>query len=392
MSSNKSPWGSGSSGGSNGGSGSGSDGGSGGGKTPWGQGGSGGSGGGNNGGNNQRPRPTRRPAQNPLDDLLKRFGSGGSGGGGAKKGKGGGTGRRVGPFGIFLIVILLAALFSCFYTVDQQEEALVFRFGKYKRSAAPGLNFKFPSPIETVIQRKTKEVTEKKIGGSDAASLMLTGDENIVDIEFTVLWRISDLYQYIINVDETDVAVGAVAESAMREIVGKNELEKIITTNRQGVTISVRDLMQEILDEYEAGVDVVEVQLQKANPPEGEVTEAFRDVVNAEQDAETYVNEATAYQNKIVPTARGEAAQIIQDGEAYRDQVIAIASGEAQRFTFILEEYQAAPRVTRYRMYLETMEEVYGPANKMILDGDSGSGVVPYLPLDELSPRKRGGN
>ena len=378
MSSNKSPWGSGSGGGNNGGSG----GGSGNGNSPWGQ---GGDRGGNRGGNNQRPRPaTRRPVQNPFDDLKKRFGGGGGGGAAG--------GRNVGPFGIFLIIALLAALVSCVYTVDQQEDALVFRFGKYTRAGAPGLNFKFPSPIESVLIKKTKVITETKVGGTDAASLMLTGDENIVDIEFTVLWRIEDLYDYQINVDETDVAVQAVAESAMREIVGKNELEKIITTNRQGVTIDVRDLMQAILDEYEAGVDVVEVQLQRANPPEGEVTDAFRDVVNAEQDAETFVNEATAYQNDIVPKARGEAAQIIQDAEAYRDKVIAEASGEAQRFTLILEEYQAAPRVTRYRMYLETMEEVYGPANKMILDGDAGSGVVPYLPLDELSPRSRGGN
>lgn len=381
MSGNKSPWGSGS-GGSNGGSG-GSGGGSGGGKSPWGS-----------GGNNQGSKPTPiRQQQNPFEEMKKRFGSGGGNGPGRSGPGGKKFGGKIGPVGIFLIVGLLALLSTCFYTVDQKEEALVFRFGKFNRPAAPGLNFKLPSPIESYYKKETRVVNQSDIGGNDKASLMLTGDENIVDINFTVLWRIKDLHDYYIVVDKTNVAVTAVAESAMREIVGKNELEEIITTGRLTITMSVRDLMQETLDEYEAGVEVVEVQLQKADPPEGKVIEAFRDVVNAEQDAETLVNQATAYQNDIVPRARGEAAQIEQDAEAYRDRVIAEASGEAQRFKLILEEYEAAPRVTRYRMYLETMEEVYGPANKMILDGDAGSGVVPYLPLDELRPRTgQGGN
>lgn len=369
MSGNKSPWGSGS-GGNSGGSG----GGSGGGKGPWGT-----------GGNNRPPqRPTPiRPTQNPFEELKKKFGSGG--GGGSNKGKS--PFGKIGPLGIVLIVGLLMILSTCFYTVDQKEEALVFRFGKFNRTAAPGLNFKLPSPIESYYKKETRSVNQTEIGGSDKASLMLTGDENIVDINFTVLWRIKDLEDYFIIVDQTSIAVSAVAESAMREIIGKNELEKIITTDRLTITTSVRDLMQATLDEYQAGVEIVEVQLQKADPPEGEVIKAFRDVVNAEQDAETLVNQATAYQNDIVPRARGEAAQILQDAEAYRDRVIAEATGEARRFELILEEYIEAPRVTRYRMYLETMEDVYGPANKMILDGDAGSGVVPYLPLDELKPR-----
>ncbi|NNE58352.1 MAG: FtsH protease activity modulator HflK [Hellea sp.] len=366
MPDNKSPWGSGSSGGN------------GGGKSPWGQGGQ------------DRPRPkSPKPMDNPFEDLKRRFG----GGGPRKPGSGkGGPMGRVGPFGLFVIVAALMLLFSCFYTVDQKEDALVFRFGKFSRSSAPGLNFKLPSPFESVVKREISSINQENIGGTDSASLMLTGDENIVDIDFTVLWRISNLHDFIINVDETDGAVRAVAESAMREIVGKNELEKIITTDRLKITIDVRDLMQVTLDEYEAGVEIVEVQLQKADPPqEGNVIEAFRDVVNAQQDAETLVNKATAYKNDIVPRARGEAVQIIQDAEAYKDKMIAESNGEAQRFKLILEEYKAAPRVTRYRMYLETMEEVYGPANKMILDGESGSGVVPYLPLDELRPRTQGG-
>lgn len=375
MSKNKSPWGSGSGGSGNGGSG--------GGKTPWGQ--------GNQGGQGPRPVGGATNSEKVIQDFKDRFGAGGGRGG--RRGPGGGGDspmNKVGPLGLLATVALIALLASCIYTVDQKEEAMVLRFGEYKRTVAPGLNFKLPYPIETTVIRETRVVNKIDIGGSDKTSLMLTGDENIVDINFTVLWRISDLNNFIFNVDETEIAVKAIAESAMREIVGKNALEKIITTDRLSITISVRDLMQEVLEEYEAGVEVVEVQLQKADPPEGDVIAAFRDVVNAAQDAETTVNRATAYQNDVVPKARGEAAQIIQDAEAYRGRVVAEAAGEAKRFELILEEYKLAPRVTRQRMYLETMEQVYGPAEKIIMDNSSGQGVVPYLPLDQLKSRPGG--
>ncbi len=375
MSNNKSPWGN-----SPGGNGSG------GGKKPWGQG----------AGRPDRNKPRAGETSPDLDNVIQgfksQFGRGGNGPRGGGSGGGSGPLSKFGPFGIFLLLGVVFMVGTSVYTVDQQEEALVLRFGEYSRTAPPGLNFKLPYPVETTIKEKTREVKKIDIGGSPGASLMLTGDENIVDIDFTVLWRISELNDFIFNVDETRVAVQAVAESAMREIVGKNELEKIITTDRLSITIAVRDLMQETLDEYEAGVEVVEVQLQKADPPEaGNVIDAFRDVVNAAQDAETIVNEATAYQNNIVPQARGEAAQIIQNAEGYTGRVVAEASGEAQRFKLVLEEYQAAPRVTRQRMYLETIEEVYAPAEKIILDEGAGSGVVPYLPLDKLSAKPRGG-
>ncbi|MGJ8563496.1 MAG: FtsH protease activity modulator HflK [Alphaproteobacteria bacterium] len=375
MSNNKSPWGSGPSGN-----------GSGGGKKPWGQ-----------GGRPDRNKPKAGETSPDLDNVIQgfksQFGRGGRGprGGG---GNGGGSGplAKFGPFGIFLLLGGILLVGSSFYTVDQQEEALVLRFGEYSRTAPPGLNFKFPVPMETVIKRKTREVKKIDIGGSAQTSLMLTGDENIVDIDFTVLWRINDLNNFIFNVDNTEEAVRAVAESAMREIVGKSELEGIITTDRLSITLAVRNLMQETLNEYEAGVEVVEVQLQKADPPEaGNVIDAFRDVVNAAQDAETVVNEATAYQNQVVPEARGEASQIIQDAEAYKGKVVAEARGEAERFKLVLAEYLAAPEVTRKRIYLETMEEVYAPADKIILDKGAGSGVVPYLPLDKLNAKPRGG-
>ncbi|MGB0908500.1 MAG: FtsH protease activity modulator HflK, partial [Maricaulaceae bacterium] len=348
-----------------------------GGKSPW----------GNGRPDTGRPKPGEASADldNVIQGFKTRFGNGGGGGRGQKPE---GPLQKFGPFGIFILVGVAWMLLSTIYQVDQQEEAVVLRFGKYERTSPPGLNFKLPTPFETVIKQKTRVVNKTTIGGNDKASLMLTGDENIIDINFTVLWRISELKDFVFEVDDPRNAVVAVAESAMREVVGKNVLEKIITTDRLGITIDVRDLMQKTLDEYKAGVEIVEVQLQKADPPnKGGVIEAFRDVVNAEQDAETKVNEATAFQNDIVPKARGEAAQIIQDAEAYKGQMVAEAKGEAQRFNLVLEEYLAAPRVTRQRMYLETIEEVYSPAEKIILDEGAGSGVVPYLPLDQLGKK-----
>jgi len=311
-----------------------------------------------------RNRPKPGEGSPDLDNVIQGFKKLRSGGGGGSR-RGGNPNnplQKFGPFGIAVAIAIFMLLMSMIYTVDQQEEAVVLRFGKYQRTVPPGLNFKMPSPFETVEKRKTRVVQKTTIGGNDNSSLMLTGDENIVDIDFTVLWRINDLKNYIFEVDEPAVALKAVAESAMREIIGRSELENIITTERLNTTIAVRDLMQSTLDEYGAGIEVVEVQLQKADAPDGKVVDAFRDVVDATQEKETLINEATAYQN-----------------------------GEAERFNLILGEYKAAPRVTRQRMYLETIEEVYKDADKILLDSDAGSGVVPYLPLDQLG-KKRGAN
>lgn len=379
MPDNNSPWG-------NGPKGNGPKG-NGGGKSPW---------GGGPDRNKPRPGETSQDLENVIEGFKSRalgnraFG----GGGGPRRPRGGrpnGPLQKFGPFGVVIGVGLIAMLISMVYTVDQQEEAVVLRFGKYARTVAPGLALKAPSPFETVIKAKTKVVQKTTIGGNDNTSLMLTGDENIVDIDFTVLWRIKDLKDYIFEVDEPAVALKAVAESAMREIVGRSELENIITTERLNTTIAVRDLMQRTLDEYDAGIEVVEVQLQKSDAPEGRVVDAFRDVVDATQEKETLINEATAYQNTVVPAARGDAAKILQDAEAYKGKVVAEATGEAERFNLILVEYKAAPRVTRQRMYLETIEEVYRDADKILLDAESGSGVVPYLPLDQLG-KKKGAN
>jgi len=368
--------------------------------SPWGNKGGGGKKPGQNPWGNQgkpdRNRPKPGEGSPDLDNVIQGFKKLRSGGGGGPRRSGGGGNpngplQKFGPFGIAAALGVFFLLSTTIYTVDQQEEAVVLRFGKYERTVPPGLNFKLPTPFETVEKRKTRVVQKTTVGGNDRSSLMLTGDENIVDIDFTVLWRINDLKNYIFEVDEPAVALKAVAESAMREIVGRSELENIITTERLNTTIAVRDLMQATLDEYGAGIEVVEVQLQKADAPDGKVVDAFRDVVDATQEKETLINEATAYQNTVVPQARGAAAKIIQDAEGYKGQVVAEAKGEAERFTLVLGEYKAAPRVTRQRMYLETIEEVYKDADKMLLDSDAGSGVVPYLPLNELN-KNRGAN
>jgi membrane protease subunit HflK len=376
--------------------------------SPWGpKGGSGGNGNGNSpwgngpkGSGGKKPGGSGTDRSADLDNVIEGFKTRVKSGGPRRPNGGGGGGGapnfKVGPFGPLGIALAIGAVLmisTSVYTVDQTERALVLRFGDYSRTAGPGLNFKLPSPIETTYKQETQIIQQMEIGGNDASSLMLTGDENIVDIDFTVLWRIDDLADYYFEVENPEGAVRAVAESAMREVIGRSDLEGIITTDRLAITTSVRDLMQQTLNEYKAGVRVVEVQLQKADAPDqGNVVDAFRDVVDAAQERETTINQATAVQNDVVPRARGRAAEILQQAEAYRDSVIAEAEGEAERFNLIYQEYRLAPVVTRQRMYLETIEEVYAPAEKIILDSDAGSGVIPYLPLDKLgSNTPRGG-
>jgi membrane protease subunit HflK len=214
-------------------------------------------------------------------------------------------------------------------------------------------------------------------------SLMLTGDENIVDIDFVVLWQISDAPNFLFNIQNPEVTVKDVAESAMREIVGQNDIEPILTAARAKTESEVQELIQEILDGYGAGIQVNQVQLQKVDPP-AEVIDAFRDVQAARADQERLQNEAQTYSNRVIPEARGEAERILQAAQGYRDRVIAEAKGEADRFESVLDEYQKAPEVTRKRIFIETMQEVLSNTDKIIIDEKGGSGVVPYLPLSEL--------
>jgi membrane protease subunit HflK len=215
---------------------------------------------------------------------------------------------------------------------------------------------------------------------------MLTGDENIVDVDFSVLWKIkpNGVGDYLFNIQQPEGTVKAVAESAMREVVGRSNIQPILTGARQNIETGVQDLMQSVLDKYGAGIQITQVQLQKVDPP-SQVIDAFRDVQAARADLERAQNEAQTYANKVVPEARGRASQITQNAEAYREQTVAEAKGATSRFLQVYDEYKKAPDVTRQRMYLETMERLFGGTDKIIMD--SGAGVVPYLPLDQLSRR-----
>jgi membrane protease subunit HflK len=311
-------------------------------------------------------------------------------------------------------LILLAAIviwgFSGFFRVEPDELGVVLRFGKYTRDAKPGLNYHWPYPIETVLTPKVTRVNRIDIGmrlvedlrrgpsmrNVPEESLMLTGDENIVDVDFSVFWLIkpTGAGQYLFNIQNPEGTVKAVAESAMREAIGRSNIQAVLTGARQATEGAVHELMQKTLDEYGAGVQVTQVQLQKVDPP-AQVIDAFRDVQAARADAERLQNEAQTYANRIVPEARGRAAQITQAAEAYREQTVAEAKGQTARFIKVYDEYKKAPDVTRQRLYLETMERVLGGTEKYIIDsgasgGGGGGGVVPYLPLNELQRRPGG--
>jgi membrane protease subunit HflK len=314
-------------------------------------------------------------------------------------------GGNMGGKGFALLGLAAIALwgFSGFFKVDTDEIGVVLRFGQQVREVQPGLNYHLPYPIETVLTPKALRVNKIDIGVREVdttrrgaatmrdvpeESLMLTGDENIVDVDFAVFWKVrpSGVGNYLFNIQNPEGTVKAVAESAMREVVGRSEIQPILTGARQTIETAVQDLMQKTLDHYGSGIDVTQVQLQKVDPPT-QVIDAFRDVQAARADLERSVNEAQTYANKVIPQARGEVAKITQAAEAYRSQTVAEATGESARFLKIYEQYKKAPEVTRERMYLETMERVLGHTDKVIVDTKQGTqGVVPYLPLQELAP------
>jgi membrane protease subunit HflK len=326
---------------------------------------------------------------------------GGVFGGGGGKGKGGG---RLGGFGIGVFLILGAILWimmpdSGWYVAEADEEGVILRFGEYVRTEAPGFHFKLPAPFETVLKPQVTAAHQIDVGFSSSGggergipgeSLMLTGDENIVELGFSIFWQIKEAQAYLFNIEGPDNTLKAVSESVMREIVGKNNLQDIITVRRGQIEEEAKDSIQTIMDEYGSGVVVTQVQIARSQAPEGDVNDAFRDVVNAAQDKETTINVATAYRNDKVPRARGDAQRLIQEAEAYREARVAEAKGEAARFTLVYNEYRLAPEVTRQRMYLETMEQVLEKSDKILLDPESAGGVVPYLPLNELGNKGRG--
>lgn len=361
----------------------------GGGQGPW------GSGGGGNGQNPWGQRPQGGGGgggQEPpdLDEVVRQMqrNLGGifGGGRGGKSGSGGGGGA----LGVGLIALVLIGATALvpgmwWYTVGPEQNGVVLRFGEYSRTTGPGLHAKFPIPVETVLLPEVTTTNTISIGNGPEGQ-MLTRDENIVDIDFAVQWRVDLSYpdgvrDYLFNVRNPENTVRAVSESAMREVIGTSDLEFIITEGRGEVSQRTRELVQATLNEYAAGIQILQINLQTAQPP-ASVIDAFREVDVAEQDAERVQLEATAHANRVIPAARGVAAQLTQSAQAYRDSVIAQAQGDADRFVAIYEEYAQAPEVTRQRMYLETMERVFARSDLLVLDGEAGA--LPYLPLNEL--------
>jgi modulator of FtsH protease HflK len=363
---------------------------------PWSnQSGGGGRRGGGGGGGPWGQGPSGGPHQQPdLEELLKRS---------QDRLKqvipGGGAPSGLLVFLILLVGALAIAYYAFFFVVRVDEAGVVLRFGKFDRQVPPGLHFRLPYPIEEVRLPKVTRKNQFEIGmasgrtGRDLTdeSLMLTGDENIVEVGFAVRWTIKDAKKYLFNIQNPDETVKEVAESAMREVVGQSEIKPLITEAREKTEGAVHKLMQEVLDYYGSGINIEQVQMLKSDPPP-QVIEAFRDVQAAQADKEKYQNEAFAYAKKAVAEAKGESDRIELAAKGYQQQTVADAQGQAARFLKVYEEYKKAPDVTRKRLYLETMERVLGGAEKIILDGKSGQGVVPYLSLESPQKRKEGGN
>jgi len=369
---------------------------------PWGRGGGGGDNDdrnrpNGNGGDDRRPRNDGPQMPPELDDMLRKgqeqlkvLLGGGSGGGsnGSSQQSGPGMGRS----GYLLIAALLVAFwsFSSFYTVKPEEKSVELFLGKFSSIGNPGLNFA-PWPLVTrEVLPVTREQNESiGVGGRGSdAGLMLTRDENIVDIDFEVVWNISDPAKYLFNLRDPQMTIRAVSESAMREIIAQSELAPILNRDRGLIAANLETLIQETLDSYGSGVSLVRVNFDRADPPE-QVIDAFRAVQAAEQERDRLEKQADAYANRVLAQARGESAQVFEEAEGYRARVVNEATGEASRFSAVLEEYSKAPEVTRKRLYLETMEEVLGGLEKVIIDDQTGGqGVVPYLPLKQLRQEK----
>lgn len=351
----------------------------------------------------------------------------GNGGNGGPWGRGGGSGpqppdleellrkgqdrfRKVMPggfgsgkgFALIAVAALALWLLTGFYRVQPDEKGVVLRFGEYVRTEESGLHYRLPTPFESVLTPKVTTINRVELGfrsigevrGRAAASrdmleesLMLTGDENIVDIHFSVFWKVKPggAEAYLFNVRDPEGTVKVAAESAMRDIVGQMPIQSALTEGRAVIETKTRDLLQQLLDGYKTGIEITQVQLLKSDPP-AQVIDAFNDVQRAKADQERSRNEAEAYRNDIIPRARGKAEQMVQEAAAYKEQVLNLAQGEAGRFTSVADAYAQAKDVTARRLYLETMEQVLRGSNKVIIDSGAqgGQGVVPYLPLPEL--------
>jgi membrane protease subunit HflK len=342
--------------------------------------------------------PSRRPPQDPLgqlidlsDKLRERLSE-------ARR-----RGPRLSPW-LVLGLVVVVWLLSGIYIVAPDERGIVLRFGEAVRETEPGPHYHLPWPIERVLRPSVTAIRKEEIGFRtveqgpparyrevDAEALMLTGDENIVKLEFIVQYKVradaSGPTDFLFNVRNPETTVRAAAEAAMREVVGRTAIDEVLTEGKNAVQIEAQRVLQRVLDRYGSGVDIVTLKLQDVDPP-NQVSDAFKDVISAQQDKERLINEARGYANDVVPRARGQAAQLVNEAEGYREAKVREASGTAQRFTALQEEYAKAKDVTRRRLYLETMESILPNANKIVMDDLAGKQTVPYLPLESVLPRR----
>jgi membrane protease subunit HflK len=319
-----------------------------------------------------------------LDEIVKKMQDGIGGIFGRKSGGGRGNGGAASLIWLAIIIVILVVLVSSMtYFIDQQERGVVMRFGRYVKTMQPGLNIAYPSFIDTV-----ERVNVGQIRSFTHKATMLTQDENIVDVEVAVQWQIADPTKYLFNVVSPATTLRQVAESTIRSVIGKSKLDFVLTEGRSEIAQRQQQVMQQILDDYDAGILVVGVEMQPAKPPE-EVKAAFDDAIKAREDEQRQVNEAEAYRNEIIPRARGQAARIREESNAYKARVISRSEGEAARFEQLLTEYERAPAVTRERLYIESIESVLSSTSKVLVDTDNNNSLM-YLPIDKLLEQKSG--
>lgn len=337
------------------------------------------------GGNKQTPPELEEVIKDFKNKFNTRFGGGSSGKGGVSK-------AARGSFKYFIILAVLLWLLSGIYIIDPAERGVVLRFGAFQNSTSQGPHWHIPYPIETVYKVNVERIRAAEIGfrniqnssysgAVSSESLMLTKDENMVDVKLAVQYKIADAQAYLFNVFNPELTLSHVVQSVIRQVVGDNTMDHVLTTGREQVAQEVKSHSQNLLNEYNTGLLITAVTMQDAQPPV-QVKASFDDVVKAREDEQRYINEAKAYANDIVPKARGASQRIIAEAEAYKSQIVSKSEGEAYRFTKILTEYLKAPVVTKERLYRETLEEVLGSTSKVIVDSNSNS--LMYLPIDQL--------
>jgi membrane protease subunit HflK len=343
---------------------------------------------GRGGGNGQDPWKGGGQQPPDLDEVfanvqkrLKKIIGGDGNDGGGPKGSAGGPGAG----GIVALVLVLALIWTAWnsiHIVDESERGVVLRFGDFTRTLMPGLRFTFPAPIETL-----QKVNVTRVRSQENQSRMLTSDENLIELGYAVQYRVLDPAAFLFEVEQPEVTLAEASDSAIREVIGTNEMDYILEEGRGEIAISAGELLQEIVERYGAGIEILSFNLQQVRPP-NQVQSAFDDVVRAREDQVRFQNEAQAYANQVVPEARGRAARVLEEARAYRDSLIAQAEGEADRFIAVYEEYAKAPEVTRQRLYLQELETLYANTPKVLLDASASNNLL-YLPLDRLAGASR---